>query len=717
MTHGSPVQTTIDRPTPMTDAGPADARIRSAPNEPPTVLSPAADSSRAGAHGRAQAADGRTLDIDAMFEVAGGAGRSIEVDGSLFRRSRSQAADGGELMLDEFRESAGVSCLWLHLPSAAGQALAFRVRQAGRVEACVAGGWLVQPADPSTAASYWIPRPPMLRSFDTRDRVLVEQAADLVGFDASGGMLEVSFGMVPGLALESVIWRIPPGAAGLVDELRHRPSIETTPAYLWSSQSSLRGPADIYLHLIRGRVYQNARAWPRKWKFCCELDAFEIFVWLTGLVRATGKGILDLLRKQVLLSVIARQSADGGWYHGEWTDLFESHYRFHCGALLLLENALDEWEDATTRESLARGAAFVASKTDQTDLGLWFLHDSLEASVEAQNEMFRQTGTIAKGFGAWRPSRILGKSLPNKLILNTHVDTTVALHRYARTSGDEAIAPMLTSARSATRLLLARRPAEPLYRAVYRAVRLTMLPAARARALPLPVRAFKRLVWMHLLPNLYWLKRALPRIVMPGGYIDRHLSPVHFDGKYHAVNVLDLVRLWRHFPDEALEGVIAGGIDFVMGNGQATLHWWSEERPRQFAIVVFGEALYHLCTMRADPAYRAHLAQVLLLIEDLGLGLPPSILGGNAEITPALEQTPCPSPSDARLRIVNLGTAARQELLVVNPTGGPLELGWSRAAVPALEWNSSETSSPGAEGRILVPARGWILGKSAARSG
>jgi hypothetical protein len=98
----------------------------------------------------------------------------------------------------------------------------------------------------------------------------------------------------------------------------------------------------------------------------------------------------------------------------------ECHYRFHTGALLLLENALDEWTDSVVQQSLARGASFVASRTDTTDLGLWFLHDSLEGSTAMMNEMLKQTGSIAKGFGAWKPSRVLGKSPTNKVILNTH---------------------------------------------------------------------------------------------------------------------------------------------------------------------------------------------------------------------------------------------------------------------------------------------------------
>lgn len=652
----------------------------------------------------------RTLRIDDLFAPWAPGTFEVVHASPLFSRSRASLPDGSQLLLDEFPGAHRARCLFLNLAPADAAVITFEVSGAHRIVSCEAGGWLIESLD-DTSTSYWIPRLPVFRTFDAQQRILAEEPATITGFSASDSKLEVSFHAPAGLHLTWPVWHVPTTARAMFGELSRRLSVERMRAYLWSSQSSVGSPADLYLHLVDGRVYQNARAWPRKWKFCCDLDAFEIFVWLTGLERATGKAIYGLLRKQVLLSVLLRQSADGGWYHGEWTNQNESHYRFHTGALLLLENALDEWDDDTVRGSLAKGAAFAASRADKTDLGLWFLHDSLEESASALDDMHRQTGAIVSNFGAWKPSRMLGNSPTNKLILNTHVDTTVALDRFARLSGDEEVAKKVDSARTATRSLLALRPAEPLYRLVYRAVRLTLLPAALGSKLPLPVRAFKRLVWMYLLPNLYRLKRLSPRIVMPGGYIDRHLAPLHFDAKYHAVNVMDLVRLWRRFPDEPLRSVIDGGIAFVMGDEQSTLRWWSEGKPRQFSIVVFGEALYHLCMLRPDPVYRKHLAEVLLLVDDLGLGLPPSVLGGNAEITPAARQRACPSPADPRLLAVNLCEVGRTEILVVNPSDEPVELAWEGTAPESISWTSSDDQTvTGQPEPPLIPRRGWLVG-------
>jgi len=630
---------------------------------------------------------------------------------SLFSRSRHDLPGMGTLLRDDFPDSGGASCVFIRIRPDDHGSIRFTMTGDRRISTCPAGGWLLE-SESDAQPSYWIPQRPALRSFDAHGRILAEEPAAITSFGASPGELSVTVTTSRTLELGWAVWCIPSGARRLGDELKRLRSLETHPAFLWSSQSVFRSPADLYVHLVNGHVYQNARAWPRKWKFCCELDAYELFVWMSGLEQATGKSLYNLLRRQLLLAVISRQSDDGGWYHGEWTDLKECHYRFHNGALQLLENALDEWDDEVVRASLVRGAAFVASRTDHTDIGLWFMHDSLEGNPDSMDEMQRQTGSIVKGFGAWRPTFMLGKSATNKMILNTHVDTTVTLDRYRSVTGDERFGATVDSARSATRRILALRPAEPLYRLAYRAVGWTLLPASEAERLPLPVRALKRLTWMHLVPRLYVLKHRFPRIVMPGGFIDRHLAPMHFDAKYHAVNILDLARQQRRFPDDRLEAVIDGAVHFVVQDNYSMMRWWAEAHPRRFAIVVFAEALYHLCMLTPEPRYRRHLAEALLLIDRLRLGLPPSLLGGNAEISNRRRRVPCPSPARPALRVVNLCDGDRVEILVVNPSDQELPLEWETPPRGNLVWalQSDRRTAPG-ELQVSVPPGGWLWGR------
>lgn len=653
-----------------------------------------------------------TFRLDEMFSLAESAASTPILESGHFSRARTDLPSGATMLRDDFPDAEGACCCFLRLPPGTARVVRFVVEGARELETCASGGWLIEASNHLDPA-YWVPRLPTLRSFDEHGRILREEAAAIVEFHATPATLELTVSVPEDLHLDWLFWRLDANAGDLVTELRTPLNVERQRTYLWSSQTIYRSPADVYSYLIHGHVYQNARAWPRGWKFCSELDAYELYLTLSGLELATGKRLYGLLKRQILLSVISRQAHDGAWYQGEWTDLMEWHARFHAGALLLLESALEERHDSVVGESLAKGAAFAASRTDHTDLGLWFLHDSLEESAEAMQEMVSQM-VQRTGAGAWKPSRMLGKSATNKMVLNTHVDTTVALDRYREITGDHQYDQHLASAVRATRALLNLRPAEPLYRLVYRAINLTLLPVAQAEHLPLPLRALKRATSKYLLPQVYRVKRAFPRIVMPGGFTERHLSPLHFDPKYHAVNILDLARLWRRFPEPDIWNALRAATGFVTDT--SILDYWAEAKPRQFAIVVWADALYHLCMLNDSPGYRRHLADAMLRIEDAGLGYPPSLLGANPEAVEPTRRVGCPSPADARLRVANLCGARGKEIIVVNPSTSELELAWESDFGNDLVWTVGENpAAPPVGTRLRVPARGWLWGKESGR--
>ena len=139
----------------------------------------------------------------------------------------------------------------------------------------------------------------------------------------------------------------------------------------------------------------------------------------------------------------------------------------------------------------------------------------------------------------------LGKSPQNMLVLNTQLDTLVALDRYGMLTGDAQYAPLVESGYRAARAVLALRPMEWLYRLVFSAIDLTLLPTGQAARLPLWQRLWKRIGWQVFVPRLPRLKTRFPRLVMPGGYIDRELSLQTWAYDYLAVNLMDLVRAAR----------------------------------------------------------------------------------------------------------------------------------------------------------------------------
>ena len=641
--------------------------------------------------------------LDEAFAVPETAARHEVVTTTRFRRQRLTLFDGGEVLLDTFPDVVGVSCCFVRLARGRERNVRLVVRGVNQVEFCTSGGWLLKHSE-STALSYWLPQPPALRTLDSNGRILSQRAASLVGFKGSANQLSVDV-CVPGdVHLDLALWRLPADASGIREALERPMVIERQPVFMRSSHSTYHGPADLYLCLVHGQIYDNRFVWRRvwggfRWRICSENEAYSLYHAMNGIELATRRNLYTLLKRQILFSVVARQAPDGGWHHGEWTDLMESHFRLHNAGVQLLEAALEEQSDDVVRTALEKGVSFVASRTDNTDVGVWFLHDTLEESVEK---------ATAAGAPPWTPTRVLGASATNKLILNTHLDAIVAMARYASITGDRRYDAQITSARDAARAVLAMRPAEWLYRIAYRAVWLTLLPAAKARQLPLPTRAIRRLAREYLNPRLHHLKRRFPRLAMPGGLIDRHLSPKHFDMNYHTVNLMDVARLWRCFPDEDFAAIVDDAVNAVTRTG--LLQHWTETEQKQ-ALGYWVEAVYNLSTQNESHTYRRNLADAILCAEDAGIGLPPSLLGADAEAVRIGCQIPCPSPTDARLRIANLSCTGTQEVLVVNPSTTPIELAWETSTVRPLAWQAADGRVvPNAEVPCVLP-RSWLLGR------
>ena len=126
----------------------------------------------------------------------------------------------------------------------------------------------------------------------------------------------------------------------------------------------------------------------------------------------------------------------------------ESHYRLHCSAMHLMMDALSEDDDPVVRSALVRGMAFISDKYDATGVGAWFYHDELETSAAG----------MRRAPFKWWPGTALGKSPQNMLVLNTQLDTLVALERYRTLTGDAQYAPLVESGYQAARAVLALRP-------------------------------------------------------------------------------------------------------------------------------------------------------------------------------------------------------------------------------------------------------------------
>lgn len=626
--------------------------------------------------------------VPGFFSLAGLFGLSGPVIARTACMTRTAVEHAtAHVLLD--RHESGAAAASIDQARQAGDTLRLRVDGRYRLTTSPCGGWLLRP-DTTGAPFYWLPRLPVVRIFGQHGHILRESTVGVGGLASAPDGLDVEFLLPETGRFQAVVWSIPTACTALIDSLARGRS---DPCYLWGSHSRIDTPADCYIHIVHGRVHESRFAWPHYRKICSENDAHAIFVALTGWLRAMGLSIAEPVRQQVLLSVIARQDEDGGWRHGEWTEHNESHYRLHCSAMHLLMDALDEKDDPVLRQALTRAAAFVAQGTDTLACGTWLLHDELELSEAA----------LRSGPGRWLRSTALGKSPSNLLVLNSHLDTTIALDRYAATTGDRQYAELVSAANRATDAVLALRPAEALYALLFRIIGLSFLPTERARALPVWQRALKRLGWKYLIPLLPRIKHRLPRLVMPCGYVDRELSAIGFAHDYHAVNLMDLARHQRRHRSALRDQVLIDGLRFVHDSGLNKR--WKEMGYHRYALGFWAEALYQACLYDARSDWLLWLVDAVLDLDDLDMGLPPSLLGSNAECTPVARQYFFRLPEQAGLLQINLGRADAPRLLLVNASRQPLTC----PLPPDWIW-LDDTGRSVPPGPVRVPSRGWMAG-------
>lgn len=603
--------------------------------------------------------------------------------------SRTPSADETlQLVIDRHDQ---VSCAFARLKTSTAS---ISVLGQYRLESSQAGGWLLLPTSEESPA-YWLPCAPRSRSFDKDGHALSEAAAAVEGLSADAAALKIEIGNELD-AIDAVVWRFADYQA--LRDITEQSPIERQSWYQWGSHTLYAQPADLYKHLIHGHIYENRTQWPFNWKICSENDAHSLYVTLSGLFRSTGKRIYDLLRKQVVLSVVDRLGEDGAFRHGEWSRNMECHYRLHASGIHLMLDYLAEHDDPTVADALQRAARFLAARPDKTDLGQWFLHDELEQS---------EAGMRQSPF-TWKASRVLGKSPTNMLVLNTHLDTLIGLDRYRRERGDSTLDELLDSAHGAAMRVLALRPAEALYRLVTKVLYLTFLPPEKAARLPFLQRALKRVGWKWLAPRLHLLKTGFPRLVFPGGYIDRAVSLKGVADEYQTINLMDLLRFARRFPSPVIDALAQEAIAFTHNSGLID-RWAGGKRNKAYALGFWAESLWHACLLYAGPRYRNWLGECMVRLESLKLGLPPSLLGANAEAIPPDQQVPCPIVTDGRLRVANLSHGAHREFVLANASKEPVTLAWVTPPDCPIEWITADGQPTDAG---TVPAGGWLVGRS-----
>lgn len=604
--------------------------------------------------------------------------------------------EGVDLLRDNFL-SEGASCLFIRAHGDVTPDVSirlagdYRLRRSGG-----SGGWLLQPVAKGQSV-LWVPHLPVLRTLDACGRITAETEASLAGLAIGDGETSANLIVGPGQILDCVIWKFDPAEPGSIGaepsrEFFNTQVIERQPFFIYASHTTIRCAADFYQHLIHGIVFGACWAWPKRRKICDELDALALHMIAVALQRATEKRIYHLLRRQIVLAVLQRQDEDGGFRHGEWTEEYESHNRLINGAAQLFANEFELAPEPAVRQALKRATAYISQQVDHTSAGAWLLHDSLERSEEGMRHY---------PFG-WLRSRWMGKSPTNLLILNTHIDGMLTLARYRSVCGDNAHDALFSSAENCLRELLSARPADWIFRPLLAMIALSLLPRAEQQRLPPAMRALKRLGWRYLAPRWHKILRFFPRLLMPGGYIERSLGQAGFAHRYHGVHLMDFERLLGceavDPQDPQLKAICNGLVDFGI-RSHVTLHW-KESATSKDTLGFWAEGLYRRCLRTRAEEDLELLATAILDLHDAGLGLPPSLLGANCESVPPELATPTLSPTDERLWVVNLSDRDGARFLVVNTSSTDAPLIFETAP-----WHADiNLCSSG-----ITPARRWTL--------
>lgn len=562
-------------------------------------------------------------------------------------------------------------------------------------QSVASGGYLGQPLS-TDQPCLWIAQLPVLRKTNESSQITSEQPTFFSGLSWRNGGTSFTIKSSRSSFFDLNIWLLPTNFSA--DQFTSLQSIETAGYFLLGSHGCINKPADLYRHLIHGAVYDLRYSWPYNKKCFSENEAHALYTIFSGLEKQTGKTIYRYFQLQLVLSLIQRQADDGGWYHGMWTDSSECHYRLHTSGVHLLMDEFQRTSCPQVKTALEKAVSFLSKTTDTLNCGTWFLHDSLELSEQAMNS----------GPFKWIENKTLGKSISNMLVLNTHLDTSIAINRYGRITGDVQHQNLVVSALNSTRTILGLKAADWLYKPLFWAIGLTMLPTEKASQLPFPIRAIKRFAWQTLIKILPDIKSRFPRLVMPNGYIDRELSLRTWAIDYQTINLMDLARHAYAFPNAFDESILDKAMEFTQSSG--LIKRYRELSPdKHYSVGFWSEALYYRCLARPDIKYRQWLAEAMLECYDLNFGLSPSLLGTNGEALAFDQQVAMPLADNPELIMANLAFGVNKEFLLVNTSANPITISWASTPDPKLEWYDSNRAHL-SKNSLVVNNRDWIIG-------
>jgi hypothetical protein len=483
---------------------------------------------------------------DFLFSRAGESSQCVSQD-----FSRTTLILGTATRVADVHARYGARICYLRVVST-GERKAITLSSSGLVSECISSsdfGTLVSLRHAEAAYTLWLPGLHGQFRIDSRGRIEVSTGSQLVCEWALVPSIELRVfqdadrgetAVVPCLIVED-----PEGA--FFQELSSLGEVERR-LYRRSAWFSASRPLDLWKYLINGSLYDPRSSRRVGKRFKCQQCALAWWNYLRFLGSETGKRAYGLLQDEVAYTVLLDLSEEGEWGHGFWSDEMETHARFHHDGLRLLISQYEKTKDPVWLQAAERGMRFVFKRlVDRLDDGsLWFLHDTLEVNSKHR---FRST--------------VFGKSPGNSLCINTHVQALTVLHRlWHLVPNDARYEEGFKRGVAALRKVLDHQPGEILYQIFGQLFRLYYRNAAPTS---IRRRRIANAVKRRAVVMLYgWLKRLFPRLVLPGGFIDRDLTLAVASDHYHNTNLKDLLILYRYERVPWLRAYIKNGFTFSL---------------------------------------------------------------------------------------------------------------------------------------------------------
>ncbi|NQE05721.1 hypothetical protein C5S32_07615 [ANME-1 cluster archaeon GoMg1] len=539
-------------------------------------------------------------------------------------RSSEGVNRSAEVLVDALPKD-GIEFLYLNIPVVEREEVIFSLNGLIRESRNSAFGAIYR--SHGELPSVWIPKLPSIRQRDLFNRILSEHKCEVSN---EGEMLQVRAPVEGSL---EITWLALYQEKYLGQLVAQTPWEQKRFAVL-DSGTYIPCIADFFDYLIRGNLYRLSPT--LHGRTISGSESYCLFLIAETLSTLTEKDIYQVLQKEIAYSLLLGLEATGRWRHGSWSDKMETHTRFQVDGVNLLLHYYRHTGQQDFLNGASLAAKFLISTADEVSRGrLWFLHDTLE--IAPSNYHLRHS----------LRSKAFGKSIRNTFTLNTHIYTLLTLFELQKEVDSDEISEAINQGWEALREVINARPAEHLYRWL-------CLLMENKLAFPIgkPTRlnqALCKLTRYAIGWILVYSKLFYPRLVMPNGYIDRHLSLIGFSYNYHFVNLWDLVRIYRYRPEPWLRKVIDQGINYTLRSNLSKYAFQNKFQNLELVGEIF--QVYAAIT----PSFaRDTLAAILTRLKQVGCGVTPGLLGFDWRAVPAELQVHSIKVRDRDVELVNI---------------------------------------------------------------